>query len=686
MRSLTGTLTAAQQALLFRPAVSCVRSRASAGEVRYALQQTTPSGGAVDPLAPAAGQGSLRLFYLAGGNLRFDRYTGAPAVLAQSAQLVAACADNRIGAAQLGSELAVVTASDGTHTANLFLNPTGSSWNAVEAIPTPGAGAFLIHQIACAFAPDGRLFVVLLGETEISVLVRSVLGVWTEFHRDAEAYTNNASYRTGIGCAYTTAVGTGDLAIFASASWQVGYSELACILFGDGGVLSAGSISTHSTVVATQPYSALSGQAGTILGVGGLVLADTLRGTFLEDYQNPAAGIATKQNAGLSCLKGSNWQAGFTRDPQALPSATAVCLRPAYDPSTQTLSLARAGAIFAGSAGAAQDLSSRVLKVVREESESHGRSSVLLDNSDLGITSLATDLNVMGDRLDLAFGFVTSAGTETSAPRPLWVSAAHATDQPGVGTTVELLARDAWALLADWRPKRFYAFVPGTLTIAQLIQWILAKVGIDMVIPGAPSTLLATSPGFAISTSTTGLHAIHDLLDMVPEVLTFTAAGGVLVNPQVSDPAVYTYSPAAHQPLIGHIAMYPPGVNHVLVFGKAGTQLFPSLLAEAIDTADTQRFGDVAHIVRDMQLAAANAATRAAVPLRKAQLLSDMGEIAAVPNVGLEVWDPVSLTYSRLGLSSAVLRARTIITQYEAGMGSNADGGIYTQSVGLMAR
>jgi hypothetical protein len=686
MRSLTSSLQAAQRSLLVKPAVSCVRSRVSAGEARFVLQPTVPSGGAGGPVGVCAGGGSLHLFYLAGGSLKYDRYTGCPAVPAQSAQTVAACSDNLVSAAQgvgtAAAALAVVTTTSGTQTANLYLNPTGASWNAVESVPIPIASSLLVRQIACAFAPDGRLFVVDLGQTQLCVLVRSTGGVWTSYTA-SDVYRNDGSLDTGVACAYTVPSSTRDLAIFLSASWQPIFSELACVLFGDGGVAAAGSFSTHVTVTATQPYNVGAHQAGTWLTVGGLALADTLRGTFLEEYQNPDAGVATRQHAALSCLQGANWSAGYTREPQALPSTGAGCVKPAYDRSTGVLYLANASVIYAGTQPVAQDLSGRVLKVIRNESESHGKASVLLDNSDLAITSLANDVNVMGDRLDLAFGYTTSAGMEVSQPRPLWVSAAHATDQPGRGTTVELLARDAWALLADWRPKRFYAFVPGTLAIWQMVQWILAKVGIDFAVPGSPSTLAQAQPGFAIPTSTTGLHAVHELLDMVPEVLTFTPAGGQLINPQVGDAAVYAYSPSTHQPLVAHIASYPPGVNHVLVFGKAtGTALAPSLLAEAIDTADTQRIGDVAHIVRDMQLAAGNASARAAVPLRKAQLLTDIGEIAALPNVGLEVWDPISVTYPRLGLNNTVLRARTIITRYEA----DVDGGIYTQSVGLMAR
>ncbi|HZU77742.1 MAG TPA: hypothetical protein VFA70_13320, partial [Dehalococcoidia bacterium] len=332
-------------------------------------------------------------------------------------------------------------------------------------------------------------------------------------------------------------------------------------------------------------------------------------------------------------------------------------------------------------APATQDLSSRVLLCDRHDAENQGTANVLLDNADGALTGLAFDPEASGDRLALDFGYVTSAGTEVSAGAPVWVAAVELTAGTGTGY-VELICHDAWSLLAAWQPRRLYLWPAGSNTILQIIQWLLARNGIPLVSPPSPSAQLLRTPAYAIQPATSGAHALHALLDQVPETLHFTAQGAVLRTPLAGETPVYAYTPSAHPVLSYRVHTGAQSLNDVLVFGRSQpTSTAPTLLAEAIDAPDGLRVAGHPFPVTDMQVSVAEAANRAAITLRKAQYIQDAGEIATVPNVGLELWDLVALTVGDPGgWINAPARVRALHTRYDR----LTDGGVYTQSVGLM--
>lgn len=681
MRTLSTTLTAAQQASSAVPAVRLTRRRASAGEDRYTLSFLAGSGSLSDPYAVTACAGVLRMWAVHAGSVRVDYYQGSPPAF-QGGGTRWTTADTLIAAAQMQSapaNFAVVTATPGATSLSLRFSSSGDAgFGAAETLTLSGGPGYAVRAIACCFAPDGRVFVAVQGSQYITVFVRATNGTYTSFTNAPDGHYT--AY--GIGCCYTTYGGAGDLAIYAAGGYTGGgWSELVTLLFGDGALQATGTFSLHQTVLITKPYVTGAGATpGTILSAGGICLADTFRATFFEDFQNPQMSLATKRNFAQTVLKAANVKAGYARDPQALPVDGAAVLKPAWDAQNGVLYYANPANVYYGAAPVTQDLSVRVRRCTRTERENGASVDVLLDNSDLSLSALAQSAESIGDRLSLDFGCVTSAGAEYSVSMPLWVSSVTAS---GAGDTryAELTAHDGWQVLAAWRPRRLYAWLPGESTIAQILQWILARAGLDFTPPASPSTLLQSSPAFALHPSTSGAQAVHELLDQVPEVLLFTASGATLRLPQSTDTPVYSYAPGGHAVLTARRTCYAQGLNHVLLYGKstAGATA-PTLIGEAIDTNDAQRIADYPLPLHDMQVSTANAAARAAVPLRKAQMITDAGEVATAPNVGLELWDAIGITESFSGMSGATLRVRELRTIYD----TLREGGVYTQSVGLM--
>jgi hypothetical protein len=466
MRTLSSTLTAAQQASSAVPAVRLTRRRASAGEDRYTLSHLAGAGSLSDPYAVTASAGVLRMWTIHAGSVRVDYYQGSPLAF-QSGGSRWATSDILIAAAQrqtAPATFAVVTATPGAGSLSLRFSSSGDAgFGPAETLSLPAGTGYLVAAIACCFAPDGRVFVAVQGPQYITVFIRAANGSYTSYNNAPDGHYT--AY--GIACCFTAGSGAGDLAIYAAGGYTPGaWSELVTLLFGDGTLQAAGTFSSHQTVLITKPY-ATGISPGTILSAGGLCLADTFRATFFEDFQNPQMGLATKRNFAQTLLKAANVKAGYARDPQALPVDGAAVLKPAWDAQNSVLYYANPANVYYGAAPVTEDLSARVLRCTRIERENGASIDVLLDNSDLSLSALAQNAESIGDRLSLDFGYITGAGAEYSVSMPLWVSSVTAS---GAGGTryAELTAHDGWQVLAAWRPRRLYSWLPGESTILRL--------------------------------------------------------------------------------------------------------------------------------------------------------------------------------------------------------------------------
>jgi len=681
MRTLTVTLQAAQAATSFRPYVRLTTRPATAAADRINPAQG-PVPASTDTAACCAGGGALSVFALHAGRVQVTPYAGTPPV-AGGVQTLWVDNGTLIAAAQLGSSQAVATAVPSNGFITVHTGTAGSMASATgENVFSSGMVA---QAIACAYAPDGRLFVVAACTATLRVFVRIAPNSYTSYQLNYPPAATGQPQ--GVAACYTTAVTPGDLAVYLGQP-NATLSQLVTALVGDGGLLAAGAFSALNPVLVTAPANLTSTPKtpGTTLYAAGACLLDTLRFTFYESFQNPNANVASKRAFQQIALTPQNVRDGYLAEPAPLPLDSplplGICRDATGTGATGNVYYANAATILYATPPSTIDRTARLLKATRVDDESGAHAAVLLDNADGSLTALAQSADTIGARLTLDFGYSTSAGSETSVPgaAPLWVSAVHAAACAGT-RYLEFTAHDGWHLLAAWRPRRLYAWIPGQATTAQILQWILARAGLPFTPPTSPSVLLASKPAFNLKPGTSGAHAVHELLDQVPEVLLFTAAGAVLRLPQPTDPPVYAYTPSVHPVLASRLSQQPAPLNHVLLYGQARAgDTLPTLIAEAYDTTDANRIGSYPHIVHDRQVALANAAARAAVPLRKAGYITDAGEIATAPNAGLELWDAISITDAALSIAAVPYRVRTLHTEYD----THADGGVYTQSVGLM--
>jgi len=161
----------------------------------------------------------------------------------------------------------------------------------------------------------------------------------------------------------------------------------------------------------------------------------------------------------------------------------------------------------------------------------------------------------------------------------------------------------------------------------------------------------------------TGKTVVLRLLNMVEDVLFMKSEFGYIKDPLAADASVYTYElEGTHTILEGVYNEHPLSVNRIQVFGSAD-------FSEDWDWTDLDITLDKLTQVQDLNLTSSTlTAQRAAALLRKSQIHALSGYILVPLNCGQEMYDVITITDSRAGLSAVkrrVLGLQHVYSSYE---------------------
>ena len=108
------------------------------------------------------------------------------------------------------------------------------------------------------------------------------------------------------------------------------------------------------------------------------------------------------------------------------------------------------------------DYSSKVLFVEHHEEPYSDYATIVLNNADRGLDSVATlTTNLLGRRFGIGYGYTTGAGNEYSESADLWVKQQKMVSMPG-SLTCELYCEGQWEYLSE---QRLMAGVTGGMAI-----------------------------------------------------------------------------------------------------------------------------------------------------------------------------------------------------------------------------
>jgi hypothetical protein len=525
--------------------------------------------------------------------------------------------------------LAWVDVSDGKSIKFVQSADNGASWGGALAGPV-GVGAVTYLAAAANGFGDTVLF-------------------WNE---GATVYRARANAGSGFGprTAWTNTIGScAGLAVEFQQDWQVvvcgtasgsGDAKVWSCVYGDGFDQASNTWSALAEVITAAAGSGVSYRSPAT------EYLLSFRAFFVEKYTGSGA-YARVHWTGLK--SGGSFKGELWSEPEAFEVEGDYGVAVAASGSGLWVVTA-SGVWFAPAPAAAWDASADVMEAELVEVVGGAVARVVLENtsgrySDGGAEA---DSVRLGTRMALSWGLRTSAGAEVSAGPRYWVTGVKRYYLRDGRAVVEVEARDGWLLLEGWRARRQFQWAAGSKSVAQLVEYICARAGLDFT-GGSSSAFLNLKPAFTVDPGESGAVAVRRLLEKVAERVVMRGGTARAVEVRSDDTAVYEYG-TGHAVLRAVYGERPKWWTRVRVFGAG-------VFGEAFDFEGTAEGGERVRNVGDVALTTTGeASARAAAELRAGEVRDEGTRVVVPVNCGQEVLDVVAVTDDIAGLDGEGMR------------------------------
>ncbi len=297
------------------------------------------------------------------------------------------------------------------------------------------------------------------------------------------------------------------------------------------------------------------------------------------------------------------------------------------------------------------DLTADILSLRQETEESQGKLTIELRNDDGRYASLPSPLDI-GCQLEVSPGYVTSQGSEVSSGQIFTLEAYEHTSSGGKASLF-LYALDEWGEIKAWRARHQFRWnkASSEMSVKQILEFILARVGLKLEVKSQSSVITNYYPDFTIYTNNGGDIIISRLLPFVPDVLFIEGNKAYVVNPQSSDSSVYSYG-QAHPILEGRYRKGAWELNRVQVEGYDPGE-DERIVKDTFAWNQIARLYDRLNQLEDRNIdTVTKAEQRGEAYLREAEIESAGGTIRIPVNCGQQLFDVIDITESRAGLTA----------------------------------
>jgi len=261
----------------------------------------------------------------------------------------------------------------------------------------------------------------------------------------------------------------------------------------------------------------------------------------------------------------------------------------------------------------------------------------------------------------LKLGYKTPAGDEAVEVGRYWIDSwEYLSNFPNL-STFKLFCLDGSALADRWS-ARFQMRWPADKRVWEIIQEIICRWGINLTSPGGVPKSSAVDnlyPDFTLQPGTRGDAALRRILSFIPDALIFNGSEAYVKDLKDDEASSYSYG-TAHVILQGEYAE-AVSLTRTRAIGRAEDE--SRIVEDAFDWPNLELGIDNLEQSYDPNLqSAARAQERADAVLRKASLRSQGGQITVPTNVGQELYDVITVTDKRCGISSKKYRVLDIET------------------------
>lgn len=652
MRTLSSTLLAAQRSASRVPYVKVVARDRLAGAVRLNWERlytgtvtatahalTMPGDGSMVRVRIGAGADAGKLYrqrVASPGPLSdFDSWTYTDQYDCQAAAV-----------ASLGAEVCIFWVKGNRELVWVRSDDYGVTWSSPQTL------GYVTYQtvsgMAAACKPNGDIGVAIANQQMLYVK-RRVGGTW----QSSAGWDKTTGELSSVAVVYD-----GDWNLLVTGQDASDNYKVWSLVYGDGGAVAAGSWSD------LREFASAPAGGDYVYRAAFMAKPDVYRAFYLEEFTGSQAYSRPfwSQTAVGSAFLSSLW-----REPVPFDFTGDCGLAIAHHGDYGWLS-APDGIWRAGLTQQSLELTADVIAARCESHPARGSLTIEVLNDDgtynaPGIGGLA--VLSPGCEVGLSPGHVTAQGNEASDGPAGWLEACEHVSAGGK-TSLVLHCTDGWGLLAGWRARHQFRWNKGSeqLSVQQLLEFVLARVGVGLVVRSQSSTVTGFYPDFTIHPGDTGVGIIARLLSFVPDVLCIEGSTAILVNPLASDASVYSYG-QSHDIWRGRYASGALDVNQVRVEGLDASGA--PVLADSFSWAQVDRFPERLQSVTDRNIGTvAHAQARGAAMLRKAEVSAMSGSIRVPVNCGQQLYDIIDVTDSRAGLAAAKRRVLGMVLSYHA--------------------
>jgi len=241
-----------------------------------------------------------------------------------------------------------------------------------------------------------------------------------------------------------------------------------------------------------------------------------------------------------------------------------------------------------------------------------------------------------------------------------WIDSWEYSSTPNT-STLTLVCLDGWGLADKWS-ARFQMRWPADKRVWEIIQEIICRWGINLTSPGGVPKSSAVDnlyPDFTLQPGTRGDAALRRVLSFIPDSLIFAGSEAYVKDLKDDEASSYSYG-TAHVILQGEYAEVVP-LTRARAIGRDDED--NRIVEDAFDWTNLELGIDNLEQSYDPNLqSAARAQERADAILRRESLRGQGGQITIPVNCGQELYDVITVTDKRCGISSKKYRVIDIET------------------------
>jgi hypothetical protein len=262
----------------------------------------------------------------------------------------------------------------------------------------------------------------------------------------------------------------------------------------------------------------------------------------------------------------------------------------------------------------------------------------------------------------LKLGYKTTAGNEAVEVGRYWLDSWEYSSSPNI-SILKLFCLDGQGLADSWT-SRFLMRWPTSKNVWEIIQEIICRWGINLTMPaGIPYSSASQNlyPDFTLPPGTAGDSALRRILSFIPDSLVFAGSEAYLKDLRADEASSYSYG-AGHIILQGEYSQSVP-LTRARAIGRDAADA--RIVEDAIDWTNLQLGIDIFNQDYDPNLqTATRAQERADAILRKGSLRAERGNLVIPVNVGQELYDVITVTDQRCGITSKKYRVMDIDVNY----------------------